>query len=219
MSSGPESMTVQQLVQIMDAEGKAKDFLEEYLMLLDQQDPTTIPLISELLNTGNEDGRGRVARVVRYKLGTQYNLHLSQKKYGDPSKYRNPLFPKFHEHLLRLWTLANMMDELGIVENLGNGGLYEDVSEVHKSYSRRVRKHVSTGKKYWRGIIALTLSEPTEEMIRRKDTTVFIDWAAEHSDLSKVIGIAVERGTIDVPTLDHLIHEQGSDTPLRDGIL
>jgi hypothetical protein len=187
---------------------------------LDESDKTATPLLVNLLTTGSEDTRSQVRMALATAL---YDLVTWQgtAAYSGPWTNQNydPWAQNIKHKAISAWHAMSVIEETGRVDTP------EEVAKameqidwfLHPLSTRGDRSDFPT---YWRGVAAAALSnvEPTDK--NRKDAFQFPVWAGNHEDVARVIEIAKERQTFNIPTITEIMGMQDeAATPLRQGTL
>lgn len=218
LPTAPVELTDEQLIALVDPDSSIPEGIGTYLDILREDNPDTLPYVSQLLTTGNERGREATLERFRTQLNKIANHYIyDSTQWRAQSEYiRSPFL---EGELNKTWTIANLADELDSHKHELEDDLMssqaDDLHRQHQGACGQFQRTMDTD--YWRGIIAIGLSGAP--MRGPKDTSRFIWWAGRHDDLGAVIHLATERDTIDVDTLSGILTEYDAKSPIREGYL
>lgn len=220
-AAAPAGPTNEDIRRILDPDSAVHGRFEEPLNLLREENSKTIPLIGDLLTTGNDDGKRLVAEIFRTSLCVIRDIHEYS---DDENDWRADaaewLSPELEGKLVRAWVIGNISAQKGLaINDAAFREMDRTARHTHDSHElRTIKPQQTTSKVYWRGIIALAKSG-VRMMDDHRDTSRFIQWAGEHEDIQPVITLAAQRNTLDVETLEGILADQNPSSPVRDGVL
>lgn len=216
--TAPVELTDEQLIALVDPDSSIPEGIGTYLDILREDNPDTLPYVSQLLTTGSQIARDTTLNefsVILNKIADHYVYEFEDWRVRSEDLRS----PHLEDVLSLTWTAANMADELpSYRDELSPRNALREIATIHSSHQRHYDQSQRTMEPaYWRGITAIHLSGLP---YRAKSNTVkFIWWAGRHENIGAVIKLASERKTIDVETLSGLLEHYDPESPIRDGFL
>jgi hypothetical protein len=190
------------------------------LDVLQDDDESTLPLITRLLSTGTHSGRERIKYLVRSALrAVQVQHKTSHLNLDWKLNCATALSPHLSAQIIRNWNVSNVLEETEAPDEFGQ--TLRDVGASHDyfAWTDYSFKGETVSDEYWRGLTALKLTgvefQPAPDRRARarvrdeysfhEKSFEFIRFAGEHNDIRIVTQTAKERQTIDVSTLSKFI--------------
>jgi hypothetical protein len=212
-------LTNEEFSALMDPQALIPTGLSTYLDLLRNENPKTLPLIGELLTTGNKTGRKLAARKftsILSEIANSYMANPANWTRGISQKFGSPVI---ESEVAKNWAIGNVAEELGIEMKSDRDyhNLHGPTANMH--FLQGMANSASMTTSYWRGIIAFNRTTIGWSKENRKEIKAFVLWAGEQDDLLAVIDLASERNILDVDTLAGVLKERESSSPVRDGVL
>lgn len=214
-------LTNEEFSALIDPEGMIPEGVSIYLELLRKDNHTTLPLVSELLTTGNETGKKLALRTFSTMLNEIANSYQANPRKWVRGFSPQQGSPRIESEVAKNWAIGNVAEELGI--GMSSDREYHDLNGPatntdyvqHGGAANRAAKTTA----YWRGTIAFNQSTIRWKDEDKSKVHAFILWAGEQENLQAVIDAASERNTLDVDTLTGVLAERDSSSPVRDGFL
>lgn len=187
---------------------------------LDENDKTAVPLLISLLTTGSEGTRSHARMAL---ATTFYDLVTWQgtAAYSGPwtNQSVDPWAQDIKHKTISAWHAMSVIEETGGVEKPEELAKAMEKLDLflHPLSTRGDRSEFPT---YWRGLAATALTNVEATDSNRKDAFQFPVWAGNHEDIDRVIEIAKERQTLNIPTITGIMGMQDQTVaPLRRGTL
>lgn len=200
---------------------------ESLIFLLDSANNETLPLLQRLLSTGVPEAQVNVRQAVQESLNDIGDAQRQGQRLADGEDYLQNVYGSFIQHglagdALRIWNAFNVRDETG--SDISMESLFMTIGELESSYTEMdpVFTEYPKDEWYWRGVTAVAMSryrEGEQVTANRDDIKEFIEWSGKHEDITRVIEMASERGTIHTETIRSLMELQDPSSPVREGIL
>lgn len=195
--------------------------------LLNKHDPSIISTIDELLaksHPASPDG-GTISTRDKMVVAVNDIVHninyYSYPKSDGPqlsivNYLENDYLPRVKDNVKALWNSAAILTEVAPYTSLYEA---DDIASrmigFHRSIGSTISLKSSDEDAYWRGLALLAYIKcPTD-----KTAPEFIEWIAGHPDPQKIIALATERNSANVPLLKELSSETGTLDVLTDGII
>jgi hypothetical protein len=219
--AAPAGLTNEEISSLIDPQALIPKGLSTYLDLLRHDNPKTLPLIGELLTTGNKTGRKLAARKFTSMLNEIANSYTANPAKWSRRLSRNFGSPMIESEIAKNWAIGNVAEELGIGMSSDRDyhNLHGPVSNTHFLQQSGTTNSASMTTAYWRGTIAFNQTAIGWKEGDKKKIKAFISWAGDQENLQTIIDLASERNTLDVHTLTGVLEEQDSSSPVRDGVL
>lgn len=214
-------LTNEELSALIDPEGMIPEGISIYLDMLRKDNPTTLPIISELLTTGNETGKKLALRKFSIMLNDIANSYQANPRKWVRGYSPQQGSPRLESEVAKNWAIGNVAEELGIgmssdreYQNLNGPATNTDYVQHGGAFNSAAKTTA-----YWRGTIAFNQTTIRWRDEDKKKVHAFVLWAGEQGNLQAIIDVASERKTLDVDTLTGVLAERDSSSPVRDGVL
>jgi hypothetical protein len=173
------------------------------LELIHEDTPYMADLMKRVLTTGSENAK-RTASLHIMTNVKMFRDGMMQFISGD----------SMADELRLHWNDANVRDESGRGESDSSKRAKDAIKEDFK-------KPYPDTDAYWRGLAAARIVyEETDGAVNMSPSIEFIlKRAGDHPDIASVINIAVDRRTLDMDVIEHVINDSKEALPLRGGVL
>lgn len=215
------------LTDLLSADGEVASKVPDLRMILEminKDHAESVSLFIRLLASGTEAARDRALGVIKTNLIDIQDAFDSFRhgESGSPNWWEDCIdswHPTADSNVLRAWHTMTVIEEADNGVN-ANDVFYQisDLEIMFTAVDPRFQNY-PTEDGFWRGVAALAMCE--EAPYKEEDSTLkkFIEWAGNHDDVRKVIGVAKERDTIRVDVLEDILSRQDANSPVREGLL
>jgi hypothetical protein len=188
------------------------------LVLIHDDEPSAIDLISKVLTTGSAQAREESREELRSMLGEVTDSYAKNGK-DWKNDCGHITGPRMVEELMHTWNIYQLEElyptgdsSYASARKLG-WALYA-IGPTQLGLTDYPVNYES-----WRGLAALAASGASNSVHSKEELTIFVRYAGSHPDLRAVLDIARERNTIDVELIEQVIKQSGTINPLRQGTL
>ena len=192
----------------------------EVFKMIQEDDPTTVPLAIRLLTTGSELAKSETRAFIDAAAGEMfwaYNESDQDDLWRD--RCHRSWSPTIKMNMVAAWSIGNVKEETGCT--LNPSFMNSEILELDTALNRfRPFADRSGDAAYWRGLAAVSATDLGIGEGRDKDAHSFALWAGKQEDLSRIVTLAKERRTLNAGDLQDIMNEQDRTAPpLREGSL
>lgn len=186
--------------------------------IIQDYDPTIIPHINKLIDTGTKTGKDMILAYISFKLsdmGDYINSYIDQ-QVGVESAQRG-MVKRFKTTATAAWYLGIMARETKVRVTAAR--------DIENSLAQHWRHHESPNTEatledsaYWRGLAVFTLASKDSRL--PNDHVEFAHWAGAHTQPERIHNLILKHNTVSVEHLKEIMAQEDVTAPsLIQGIL
>lgn len=191
--------------------------MEEDYRIIQECDPTIIPHINNLANSGSALAHEAMFNYLSYELNDIDDMIDSYEEYEEGIASVFERLPELKMIATMAWNVGSMLDEVGsksAVRNTSSNAIAQHWKNHPDAYSATLADDTA----YWRGLsLYVIATQQTDANINHFE---FCEWAGNHPDPSGIHRMMTRHNTSDLDEIKDLMKREADTAPaLTQGIL